>query len=76
MSFFEMAMGQEPNRTPSEHPNPTTKIGSKMDGAPKPPQNGIPLVLTTTAICFAGPAKQAAINSGHCYGTSSQIRMC
>ena len=23
-----MAMGQNPNRTPSEHPNPTTKIGS------------------------------------------------
>ena len=23
-------MGQNPNRTPSEHPNPTTKIGSKM----------------------------------------------
>ena len=27
-----MAMGQKPNRTPSEHPNPTTKIGSKMGG--------------------------------------------
>ena len=25
-----MAMGQNPNRTPSEHPNATTKIGSKM----------------------------------------------
>ena len=24
------AMGQNPNRTPSEHPNPTTEIGSKM----------------------------------------------
>ena len=23
-----LAMGQNPNRTPSEHPNPTTKIGS------------------------------------------------
>ena len=33
-----MAMGQnpKPNRTPSEHPNPTTKIGSKMGGAPTP----------------------------------------
>ena len=29
-------MGQNPNRTPSEHPNPTTKIGSKMSGAPTP----------------------------------------
>ena len=25
-----MVMGQESNRSPSEHPNPTTKIGSKM----------------------------------------------
>ena len=24
----QMAMGQNPNRAPSEHPNPTTKIGS------------------------------------------------
>ena len=29
-----MAMGQNPNRSPSEHPNPTTKISSKMAGAP------------------------------------------
>ena len=29
-------MGQNPNRTTSEHPNPTTKIGSKMGGAPTP----------------------------------------
>ena len=41
----DVAMGQNPNRTPSEHPNPTTKIGSKMGGAPTN-QNGIPLVLT------------------------------
>ena len=27
-----VAMGQNPNRTPSEHPNPTTKIGSQMAG--------------------------------------------
>ena len=27
-----MAMGQKPNRTPSEHPNPTTKIKPKMGG--------------------------------------------
>ena len=25
-SLFEPAMGQKPNRAPSEHPNPTTKI--------------------------------------------------
>ena len=25
-------MGQKPNRTPGEHTNPTTKIGSKMGG--------------------------------------------
>ena len=36
-----LAMGQKPNRTPSEHPNPTTQIRSKWD--PK-------TVLTTTAI--------------------------
>ena len=33
---IDMAMGQKTNRTPSEHPNPTTKIGSKMGGAPTP----------------------------------------
>ena len=27
-----MAMGENPNRTRSEHPNPTTKIGSTMGG--------------------------------------------
>ena len=35
--------GRKPNRlAPGEHPNPTTKIGSKMGGAPKM----VPLVLT------------------------------
>ena len=33
-----MSVRQKPNRTPSEHPNPTTKMGSKMGGAPKPPK--------------------------------------
>ena len=28
----QVAMGQNPNRTPSEHPNPTTQIGPKMGG--------------------------------------------
>ena len=31
-----MAMGRNPNRTTSEHTNPTTKIGAKMDGARTP----------------------------------------
>ena len=35
-----MAMGQNPNRTPSEHPNPTTKIGSKLGGEFTYPQMG------------------------------------
>ena len=48
-----MAMGQNPNRTPSEHPNPTTKIGSLkwVVNSPIPPKMGSPLtVLTPTAI--------------------------
>ena len=32
LSHTQMAMGQNPNRTPSEHPNPTTRIGSKTGG--------------------------------------------
>ena len=32
----QVAMGQNPNRTPSEDPNPNTKIGSKMRVAPIP----------------------------------------
>ena len=48
-----MAMDQNPNRTPSEHPNPTTKIGSKMGGEFTYPkrcttnQNGIRLDWTS-----------------------------
>ena len=44
-----LAMGQNPNRTPSEHPSDSipTKIGSKMGGAPTPKRPKIvPLVLT------------------------------
>ena len=42
-----MAMGQNPNRlAPSEHLNPTTKIGSRMGGEFTNPQKRIPLVLT------------------------------
>ena len=43
-SARDMAMGQKPNRTPSEHPIPT-KMGSKMGGAPNYPKM-VPLVLT------------------------------
>ena len=40
-----MAMGQNPNRlAPSEHPNPTTKIGPKMGEFTYPKM--VPLVLT------------------------------
>ena len=31
-SWISLAMGQNPNRNPSEHPNPTTKKGTKMGG--------------------------------------------
>ena len=41
----KLAMGQNPNRTPSEHPNPTTKIGCKMGGEFTYPKM-VPLVLT------------------------------
>ena len=32
LPHHHLAMGQNPNRSPSEHPNPTTKIGSKLGG--------------------------------------------
>ena len=46
-----MAMGQNPNRTPSKHPNPTTRPGSKLGGEftyPRmlPLTHTQPLVLT------------------------------
>ena len=45
--FKHMAMGQNPNRTPRKHPNPTTKIGDLKWVVNSPTnQNGIPLVLT------------------------------
>ena len=47
--YGHMAMGQKPNRTPSEHPNPTTKIGSKMGGEFTYPRM-VPLVLTHSHI--------------------------
>ena len=43
-------MGQNPNRIPSEHPNPTTKIGTKMGGEFTYPNNWTQFLLTTTAI--------------------------
>ena len=36
-NLLNVAMGHNPNRfAPSEHPNPTTEIGSNMGGAPTP----------------------------------------
>ena len=40
-----MDVGQNPNRTASEHPNPTTKIGTQMGGEFTSPK-WYPLVLT------------------------------
>ena len=39
-----LAVGQKPNRAPSEHPNPTTNIGSRMGGefTQSQPKFGIP----------------------------------
>ena len=46
----QRAVGQNPNRTPSEHPYPATKIGRLKWVVNSPTnQKGIPLVLTTTA---------------------------
>ena len=71
-----MAMGQKPNRTPSEHPNPTTKVGSKMGGE-LTNQNGIPLngfdhhshiVLTgihSTSLASAEPIGESAPRAPH-----------
>ena len=44
-----MVTGQKPNRTPSEHPNPTTKIGSNMGGEFTYTKM-VPLVLTHSRI--------------------------
>ena len=43
-SLANLPMGQIQIVLPSEHPNPTTKIGSGMGGAPTPKM--VPLVLT------------------------------
>ena len=51
--------GSKPH-TPSEHPNPTTKIGPKM-GEFTYHQNGIPLVLTHGCIGSAKVAKGAEV---------------
>ena len=62
-----MATGQKPNRTPGEHLNPITKIGSKMGGAPTP--NMVSLVLTHSHIELPGPSKLSDKNwllPNHC----------
>ena len=66
-----MVMGQNPNRTPSEHPNPTTKIGSEMGGEFTYPSNGIPWVLTTTAICLSTRQLFGWISPGLGHGGAS-----
>ena len=52
LTHSHMAMGQIPNRTPREHPNPTTKIGSKMGGefTQSQPKWDPKTFLTATAI--------------------------
>ena len=55
-AFAHMAVGQNPNRlAPSEHPNPTTKIGSKMGGEFTYPKM-VPLVLTHSHMAVAHKA--------------------
>ena len=50
-----LAMGQNPNRTPGEHPDSPTKIGSKMGGeCTYQPKWDPKTVLTTTAIYHFG----------------------
>ena len=51
---LRMAMGQRPNRTPSEHFYPTTKIGSEMGGAQKAPKWDPKTVLTHSHISRLG----------------------
>ena len=47
--------GSKSNRTPSEHPNPTIKIGSKMGGEFTYPKM-VPLVLTHSHVTKTGLA--------------------
>ena len=53
--LLQMAMDQKPNCTPSEHPNPTTKIGSKIGGEFTYPKM-VPLVLTHSQITKRNPS--------------------
>ena len=56
-----MAMGQNPHRTASAHPNPTTKIGNLKWVVNSPTnQNGIPLVLTYSHITLRQGKESAA----------------
>ena len=48
----DMAVGQNPTRTPSEHPNPTTKIGPKMGGEFTYQPKWAPKTVLTTAAIF------------------------
>ena len=62
----QAAMGQNPNRTPSEHFNPTTRIGSKMGGEFTYPKM-VPLVLThgqVTNCAISEHVEDAGTHSG------------
>ena len=66
VAFTHLAMIQnpKPNRTPSEHPNSTTRIGSKMGGAPTN-QNGTigfdpqPIFLHGLEVSFGSKATKS-----------------
>ena len=49
LTHTHVAVGQIPY--PSEHPNPTTKMGSKMGASTYLPKWDPKTVLTTTGIC-------------------------
>ena len=58
-----VGMGQTPNRTPSEHPNPTTQIGSKMGGEFTYPPKWDPQTVFTTTMCAAAPCSPFRMRS-------------
>ena len=72
-SSRHLAIGQNPNRTPSEHPNPTAKIGSKMGGEFTYPKLGSPLVLTHSHLVLT-PEKRKKGNTLHQLGLMDSPR--
>ena len=60
---FHVAMGQNTNRTPGEHPNPTTKIKPKRGGEfTNPNQNGIPRLINQNGFDHHGHVKRGGGN--------------